>query len=837
MQSVLSRLVTEGKIAQGVYTSQKAHPQWVNKANLEEIHRLTMAYLKRELAACAPYEVVDFMTRWQHYHPATRLSGIDGLREVIEQLQGFEIVTSALESEMLAARVSDYRPEMLERLIAAGEVCWRRVGGDRIHRGKVTLCLRKDSEWLAAARPVKIDTEKEADLDIPDTIIDVRAYFRENRTAFFDDVVEETGREAGAVRRAVWHLAWCGELTCDTYECLRYSDFQASVSACYDLASTPRKIIDETHPMSAERVLEHMDRRKLDPRLGRWSATDRLVPPKEPLASEDILGHWAGQLLKRWGVVCRQFLSAEPAAPTWGELVREFKRLELLGEVSRGYFVEGLPGEQYGLPEAIELLRDCRARRSDGQELGYLPDESVFSISSRDPANLYATSLDVIDERGEKLKRRGRRHEALLQAGQVLIYRTRQLVTLTRRQLIRCVDRLRTDVDGARIPVRWSDWNSHPIDASPVAALLLELGFGFNARRELESPPPRRPADISVPDLDVDVFAPYFAESSLIEYGPKWTVDRAPEALRPALERLFGLLDKELMGRANWETRWHDRGPEMMYRDSGRAGVHIAKSFVSLSFSTRTLRYDDGRRRSLKPWNTNLRAVKPEEIDAAFVSKLRDFVRATEAITDRILDRHLAVAAAQRDFEKSMEEIEMSENYVMINRAPVFTLWGTVVGERLGFNRDEAMSLAKVMAGLTAQKKGRLLGIFKPSDLGSGKAPKKTGLGEDFWIQLCDRPVPVKDTEDGIRGVVKDKPVEPGKVTKYLKSKFGEDLARVEEAMAFLADSYEPDELELSAYRFYEQFRPEIPRGQRGWGAAGKLDLDFIRSLAKADVA
>jgi len=833
--SVLARLLGGGKIAEGVYSSQKPHPQWVNKANLEEIHRLTMAYLKRELAACAPYEVVDFMTRWQHYHPTTRLQGIDGLREVIEQLQGFEIITGALESEMLSARISDYRPEMLERLIAAGEVCWRRVGAERIQRGKVTLCLRRDSEWLAGATDIKIDAERDADLDIPETTVAVRRYFRENPMAFFDDVVEETGRDPGEVRRAVWHLAWCGELTCDTYECLRYSNFQVSVSACYDLGSTPRKIIDGR--ITAQSVIEHMDRRRLDARLGRWATTGRLVPPKKELTGEEVVKRWTRQLLKRWGIVSRGLLSAEAAAPAWGDLVREFKRLELLGEVSRGYFIKGLQGEQYGLPEAIDLLRDCRARRSDGQDLGYLPDEPVFWITSRDPANLYASCLDVIDERGETLQRRMRRgnliHKLVLQAGQALVYQNMQLVTLTRRQLVRCVEKLRTGIDGSRTPVRWGHWNGHPIDATPVAALLLELGFGFNGRRELLSPPPRKPADISVPELEVDVFAPYFAESSLIEYGPKWTVDRSSESLQPTLTILFELLAEELFSRAGWRTRWHDRGPEVKYRDSGRAHIYIAKSFADLSFGTRRLRFDDGQRRSLKPWNARLRAAETTDIDSGFVSKLRDLIRATEEITDRILDRQEAGDAARRDIERKIKETDMSEDFVMINRAPVFTLWGTVVAEHLGFNRGEAMSIAKVMAGLTAQKKGRMLGIFKPGDIKRGGSPKKTGLGEDFWIQLCDRPIPVKNTDDGVRGVVKDKPVEPDKVTTYLKSKFGEDLVRVEEAMAYLVGSYEPEELEIAAYSFYEQFRPEIPSGQRGWGAKGKLDLDFIRSLAK----
>ena len=52
---------------------------------------------------------------------------------------------------------------------------------------------------------------------------------------------------------------------------------------------------------------------------------------------------------------------------------------------------------------------------------------------------------------------------------------------------------------------------------------------------------------------------------------------------------------------------------------------------------------------------------------------------------------------------------------VTINRAPVLTLWAAVVAERLGFDREEALTLGKSVAGLTAQSKGQRLGIFTPS--------------------------------------------------------------------------------------------------------------------------
>ena len=174
----------------------------------------------------------------------------------------------------------------------------------------------------------------------------------------------------------------------------------------------------------------------------------------------------------------------------------------------------------------------------------------------------------------------------------------------------------------------------------------------------------------------------------------------------------------------------------------------------------------------------------------------------------------------------------MLEDVVMMNRAPVLTLWATVVAERLGYDRDAALTLGKAVAGLNAQSKGRMLGIFGlPKAPERGGPPKKVGLGEDFWVQLCGRGVPVKSTEDGVRAVVRDKPIDPAKVQRYLESKFGDDLPAVQEAMEHLAGALDRDDLADRAYSLYERFRPQIPPGKRGWGAKGELDLGFIRSL------
>jgi hypothetical protein len=174
--------------------------------------------------------------------------------------------------------------------------------------------------------------------------------------------------------------------------------------------------------------------------------------------------------------------------------------------------------------------------------------------------------------------------------------------------------------------------------------------------------------------------------------------------------------------------------------------------------------------------------------------------------------------------------LDMSSKTIPIKRAPVLTLWTCVVAECLGFDEDEGMSLGKCLAGLTAQAKGRSLGIYKPHEDGAEAAREKE-RGEEFWIELCGRPLPAKNTEAGVRAVSGSSVVEPASVRRYLNGKFGNDLGEVREAMLLLAASFQPKDLAEEAFRLYEHFRPKIPSGVKGWGAKGVLDLAVIERL------
>jgi hypothetical protein len=168
-----------------------------------------------------------------------------------------------------------------------------------------------------------------------------------------------------------------------------------------------------------------------------------------------------------------------------------------------------------------------------------------------------------------------------------------------------------------------------------------------------------------------------------------------------------------------------------------------------------------------------------------------------------------------------------------LGEAPVLALWAAVVAEGLGFERDEALALGRAVAGLNAYAKGASLGLFQPSQKSLDQHRKKLKTGETLAVELLYRAMPVIHTPEGLRAVSKNQAISPASVDRYLASKFGEALEETRAAMIELARSMKAKELAARAYSLYEQFRPSVPEGVRGWGAKGRLDLASVRGLAE----
>jgi ATP-dependent Lhr-like helicase len=107
---------------------------------------------------------------------------------------------------------------------------------------------------------------------------------------------------------------------------------------------------------------------------GRWSLLLRHGEP-EPALEEKL----AWLFLQRYGIVFRDLVVREPLAPPWRELLPVYRRLEARGELRGGRFLSGFAGEQFALPEAVDLSRAVRRRPGAGE---------VVVVAAVDPLNL-----------------------------------------------------------------------------------------------------------------------------------------------------------------------------------------------------------------------------------------------------------------------------------------------------------------------------------------------------------------------------------------------------------------------------------------------------------------
>jgi hypothetical protein len=168
-----------------------------------------------------------------------------------------------------------------------------------------------------------------------------------------------------------------------------------------------------------------------------------------------------------------------------------------------------------------------------------------------------------------------------------------------------------------------------------------------------------------------------------------------------------------------------------------------------------------------------------------------------------------------------------------VNRAPVLTLWATVVAERLGHPPDTALTLGAAVAGTAARAKARRLGLAEDSREDDG--PRRQGAAgeERQTVRLLGRDIPVARSDGGSMLAAHDgRPQSPASVKAYLARAFGDRLGEVRAAMEALAASSPPEELNRTGFRLYERFRPEVPEGVEDWGAKALLDIGRIERAA-----
>jgi ATP-dependent Lhr-like helicase len=380
-----AELVRSGQVVRGSFIDPGPaigdDDQLCHTQVLALIKRRSLAALRREVEPVEQVAYARFLAEWQGV--GSRSHGTDAVLSTLEQLAGYAMPASAVESMVLPARVEDYRPAMLDELTSAGEVFW--VGDGAIG----------DSDgWVRFHLPGADPPAARGDVESAQARRLLEA-FSPGGAYFFDGLLPgDAGADRTGWVAALWQLVWAGLVSSDTFTAVRNLTGGGA-------HKTVRKPISRSYrgrPRIPRPGRGDRPARLTSPTtVGRWSLVASVTQPASARLADAMFTQ-----LDRYGVVTRGSVLTESVEGGFGTAYRALSALEESGQCRRGYFIEGLGAAQFASTGAVDRLRSEQNEPSEARGL---------TLAACDPANPYGAALPWPEREGH---RPGRKPGALV---------------------------------------------------------------------------------------------------------------------------------------------------------------------------------------------------------------------------------------------------------------------------------------------------------------------------------------------------------------------------------------------------------------------------------------
>jgi ATP-dependent Lhr-like helicase len=383
VQDVLRRLTASGHLVEGRLLPDElggTGHEYCDADVLRMLRRRSLAALRAEVEPVAPQTLGIFLPTWQK---TGQLRGVDGLYQAIEQLSGAPLPLSALESQILPARVTDYRPSMLDELTTSGEVLWfghRQLPGPKGGKdAMISLHLLDGAELTLPSVTALADHDELSGSLVHESL---HEYLSRGGAYFLGQICADLGLTHAAAASALWDLVWAGHVTNDSFTPLRA--LLGKVGSAPSSRTPTRARGARSRFGSLGRPLNAQPVPSAE-QSGRWSALPlRDSDPTRRLAAS------ATVLMDRYGVVTRNVSTVEELEQPFAQVYRVLSTAETLGKVRRGYFIEKLGGSQFAHEGAVDLLRRVEA---DMEAANERKNYSAQVLAACDPANPYGAML------------------------------------------------------------------------------------------------------------------------------------------------------------------------------------------------------------------------------------------------------------------------------------------------------------------------------------------------------------------------------------------------------------------------------------------------------------
>ncbi|PYI55264.1 DEAD/DEAH box helicase [Paenibacillus flagellatus] len=366
----------DGTIERSPFARSPEEPIWTSRSAASRLLRFTVGQMRRRSEPAEPDRYCRLLFGLQHVLPDTRLSGIDGLRQVIGVLQGVFLPVSHWESFVFPARVTDYRKDMLDLLCAGGETIWvgRKDEGEK--EGRVAFFMTDAQGLQPPAPPETASAEPE-----------LLSLLRSKGASFLTALSRDTGLPPSGLVEKLLRLVWEGRVSNDQFAPIRM------------------------HGTGSGAKSGSGGRKGFQSGLGRWYAVSEAPIGHSAQASagsgegetEKSIVAWIHRLVQSYGIVTRDMLASRLPGEA-DRLPNTIRKLEDWGMLVRGFWIKGVPYMQMSTAETVDKLKQPAPVRGG----------ETIVLSAVDPANPYGTLLKWPDRPGASFARK---------AGNFLVFR------------------------------------------------------------------------------------------------------------------------------------------------------------------------------------------------------------------------------------------------------------------------------------------------------------------------------------------------------------------------------------------------------------------------------
>jgi ATP-dependent Lhr-like helicase len=399
IKNALLKLRQKKLVMHGPLVIETKGVQWCDRHNFMQLYRTAIAARRRIQAPANRLLFNRFLLQWHVIDKSGQ-----SLKELIRRYRGFRFPLYFFERHILSSRFGRFarsnlneKIEEFEHLISEGEIIAQT--GRTMDNGRryIEFRLRGEGTIFFAQETLLAKTSH-----LNPAATTVFDFLNECGASYFRDIELGTGLTLLELQRALRELADRRLASCENYSAflmVLQSPHQQKTNHPSAIKNTRRGVYPQ-RPLPLKRsAIRELVQARAQMKDGRWFLTTSFAIMGKPISTGERATRQARLLLQRYGILVKEWYRREEGLLPWYQIFQALKRLEWQGEIRRGYFVEGLSGIQFALPEAVELLVKIQNNNKP-------KSNTPIMLSTIDPALPFGGSVDwgLVDSQGDAVR-------------------------------------------------------------------------------------------------------------------------------------------------------------------------------------------------------------------------------------------------------------------------------------------------------------------------------------------------------------------------------------------------------------------------------------------------